>query len=126
RKTKIDELPQLWNVLKGDMSLVGPRPEVPRYVDRRNPLWDDVLRVLPGMTDPVSIDLRDEESLLAAVGGDRDKFYRDQLIAAKLEGYVAYLRRRSWLTDIQVIGKTVLSLFAKGDSEIGPGSARGF
>jgi lipopolysaccharide/colanic/teichoic acid biosynthesis glycosyltransferase len=106
RKTKIDELPQLWNVLKGEMSLVGPRPEVPRYVDTRNPLWEDVLQVNPGITDPVTIRLRDEEDLLARAGGDPDKVYREQLIPLKLEGYVAYIRRRNWRTDVAVIAKT--------------------
>ncbi|HEY6931720.1 MAG TPA: sugar transferase [Thermoanaerobaculia bacterium] len=125
RKTKIDEIPQLWNVLKGEMSLVGPRPEVPRYVDPRNPLWEEVLRVLPGMTDPVSVKLRNEEGLLAAAGGDRDKFYREELIPVKLEGYAAYIRQRSWLTDLQVIGKTLLALFTKADAQIGSGPERG-
>jgi len=110
RKTKIDELPQLWNVVKGDMSLVGPRPEVARYVDRGNPLWDEVLRVRPGITDPVAIQLRDEEALLAQAAGDRERFYLEQLQPLKLEGYVAYIRRRSWRTDVSVLGKTFVAL----------------
>jgi lipopolysaccharide/colanic/teichoic acid biosynthesis glycosyltransferase len=126
RKTKIDELPQLWNVLKGEMSLVGPRPEVPRYVDPRNPLWGDVLRVLPGITDPVTIELRDEENLLERAGGDHERFYREQLIPLKLEGYVAYIRRRTWLTDLRIIVKTLFALFTSVDSKIHPGSATGF
>jgi len=109
RKTKIDELPQLWNVVKGDMSLVGPRPEVARYVDRGNPLWDEVLRVRPGITDPVAIQLRDEEALLAQAG-DRERFYLEQLQPLKLEGYVAYIRQRSWRTDVSVLGKTFVAL----------------
>jgi lipopolysaccharide/colanic/teichoic acid biosynthesis glycosyltransferase len=110
RKTKIDELPQLWNVVKGDMSLVGPRPEVARYVDRGNPLWDEVLRVRPGITDPVAIRLRDEEALLAEAAGDRERLYLEELQPLKLEGYVAYLRRRSWRTDVSVLGKTLVAL----------------
>ena len=65
RKTKMDELPELWNVLKGDMSLVGPRPEVPRYVDLNNSKWQRVLKVRPGITDPLTLRLRNEEELLA-------------------------------------------------------------
>ena len=61
RRCKLDELPQLWNVVRGDMSLVGPRPEVPRYVDVEDPLWKRILQVRPGITDPVTLKLRDEE-----------------------------------------------------------------
>ena len=68
RMTKLDELPQLWNVVRGDMALVGPRPEVPRYVRMEDPLWKEVLRVRPGITDPVTLKLRDEESVLARAG----------------------------------------------------------
>ena len=73
----------------------------------------------------VSIQLRDEEKVLGGATGDRDQFYREQLIPAKLEGYAAYIRRRSWLTDLQVIGKTLLALFTKADGKIGSGSTRG-
>src|SRR5437899_493607 len=66
RRSKIDELPQLWNVLRGDMSLVGPRPEVPRYVDSYSPEQRRVLTVRPGITDPASIAYRQEEHLLGA------------------------------------------------------------
>ena len=106
RRTKLDELPQLWNVLSGEMSLVGPRPEVPRYVDLGNPLWRGALRVRPGMTDPVSLSLRDEEALLARVAGDRERFYLEELQPVKLRGHLEYLRRRSFWTDIRVIGRT--------------------
>ncbi len=67
RATKLDELPQLINVLRGDMSLVGPRPEVPRYVARYDDRQRGVLRVRPGLTDPASVHFRDEEQLLGAV-----------------------------------------------------------
>ena len=63
RKTKIDELPQLWNVLTGEMSFVGPRPEVPEFVDLSDPLWSEVLAHRPGITDPVTLRLRNEEQL---------------------------------------------------------------
>jgi len=64
RKFKLDELPQLWNVLRGEMAFVGPRPEVPEFVDLRAPIWQSVLSVRPGITNPASIAFRDEELLL--------------------------------------------------------------
>lgn len=110
RRTKLDELPELWNVLRGDMSFVGPRPEVPEYVNLDNPLWADVLQVRPGLTDPMTLTLRDEEALLEVVEGDRDRFYRDTLQPQKLAGYRAYLDRRTWRTDLGVICDTILAL----------------
>lgn len=112
RRLKLDELPELWNVIRGDMSLVGPRPELPRFVDTDNPLWQEVLVVRPGLTDPVTLVLRDEEALLAAAPGDPEAFYRQALQPRKLQGSVDYLRRRSWLTDLGVLSRTVLALFS--------------
>jgi lipopolysaccharide/colanic/teichoic acid biosynthesis glycosyltransferase len=114
RKTKIDELPQLWNVVKGEMSLVGPRPEVPRYVDEANPMWQEVLKARPGMTDPVSVQLRDEEELLAWAAEDPERFYLEQLQPLKLTGYLAYLRQRSWISDVQVMTRTLLTVLGLG------------
>src|SRR5262249_50998579 len=96
RKTKLDELPELWNVLKGDISLIGPRPEVPRYVDLEDPMWRLVLEAKPGIADPMTLRLRNEESLLAEVEGDRERFYLERLLPFKLDGYISYLRARSW------------------------------
>jgi lipopolysaccharide/colanic/teichoic acid biosynthesis glycosyltransferase len=112
RKTKLDEVPQLWNVLRGEMSFVGPRPEVPRYVDLEDPLWREVLTVRPGITDPVTIFLRDEEAVLAEAPGDCERFYREQLLPYKLEKYALYLRGRTWWSDIRVILATVGALVA--------------
>jgi len=109
RRFKLDEIPQLWNVARGDMSLVGPRPEVPRYVDPESPLWRQVLSARPGLTDPVTLRLRDEETLLAGAA-DPELFYRERLLPWKLNGYLDYLQRRSWATDLGVLGDTVLSI----------------
>lgn len=110
RKAKLDELPELWNVLKGDMSLVGPRPEVPRYVDLENFMWRMVLEARPGITDPVTLRLRNEEALLAQVKGDRERFYLQTLQPYKLKGYAAYLSQRSWQSDVKVLWKTGIAV----------------
>jgi lipopolysaccharide/colanic/teichoic acid biosynthesis glycosyltransferase len=109
RRFKLDEIPQLWNVARGDMALVGPRPEVPRYVDAADPLWQAVLSARPGLTDPVTLRLRDEEALLAGAA-DVESFYRERLLPWKLRGYRAYLARRTWATDLAVLGATVLAV----------------
>lgn len=112
RRFKLDEIPQLWNVARGDMSLVGPRPEVPRYVDE-SLLWKQVLSARPGLTDPVTLRLRDEEALLAAAaagGDDPERFYRERLLPWKLRGYRDYLARRSWISDLGVLGATALAV----------------
>lgn len=109
RKTKFDELPQLWNVFRGDMSLVGPRPEVPEYVDLKNPLWREILSVRPGITDPVTLRLRNEEHLLAAVE-DKEAFYVEILQPFKLRGYAWFVRNKSWKTDIRIICRTIKAI----------------
>jgi lipopolysaccharide/colanic/teichoic acid biosynthesis glycosyltransferase len=114
RKTKLDELPGLWNVVKGDMSLVGPRPEVPRYVDLRDRGWQRVLEARPGITDPVTARLRNEEELLAEVGGDREEFYLKRLVPYKLDGYLEYLGRRSPRSDLAVIWRTLCAVVLPG------------
>lgn len=111
RKTKIDELPQLWNILRGDMKLVGPRPEVPEYVDLTDPLWAEVLRVKPGITDPVTLKLRNEELLMEMVGLDRETFYKRFLQPYKLRGSIEYLQVRTWKTDVYLIWQTLVVIF---------------
>ena len=106
RRWKLDELPQLVNVLRGEMSLVGPRPEVPGYVDPDDPLWRRVLRARPGITDPASVEFRNEEELLAGVE-DLDGYYRKVLLPRKLELSAAYLERRSFGSDVAVLFSTV-------------------
>ena len=110
RKTKLDELPELWNVFKGDMSLIGPRPEVPRYVDLHDPMWCLVLEARPGITDPMTLRLRNEEALLIEVEGDRERFYMDSLLPFKLKGYLDYLQARSWRSDVKVLWQTVVAV----------------
>jgi lipopolysaccharide/colanic/teichoic acid biosynthesis glycosyltransferase len=110
RKTKLDELPELWNILKGDMSLIGPRPEVPRYVDLDDPMWRLVLEARPGITDPMTLRLRNEEALLVEVVGDRERFYLETLQPFKLEGYLDYLQRRSWRSDLKVLWQTIVAV----------------
>jgi lipopolysaccharide/colanic/teichoic acid biosynthesis glycosyltransferase len=107
RKSKLDELPQLWNVVRGDMSLVGPRPEVPKYADAADPRWARVLAVRPGITDPLTVRLRDEESLMPPGEAERERFYVEVLQPMKLAGYIEYLERRSPWADVGVIFATL-------------------
>jgi len=111
RRFKLDELPQLFNVLKGDMSLVGPRPEAPEYVQLEAPIWQAVLQVRPGITDLASLLYRDEEKLLA-MSGDLNTFYRESVLPAKLVLNLEYIRSRSFPQDIMLILLTIhYSLF---------------
>jgi lipopolysaccharide/colanic/teichoic acid biosynthesis glycosyltransferase len=121
RKFKLDELPQLWNVTRGDMSLVGPRPEVPQFVDMNSPAWKSVLSVRPGITDPASITYRNEETLLATAA-DPIRFYRETVLPAKLALNLAYLRKRSLWFDLKVIAQTVLCAVFPGDLQIKTGA----
>lgn len=120
RNTKLDELPTLWNVLRGDMSLVGPRPEVPRYVRLEDPTWQAVLKSRPGITDPVTVRLRNEEALLARVAGDPGEYYMKELQPLKLKGYIAYLEKRTWRTDLKVLLQTIWSVIVPRRSEHEP------
>ena len=111
RKTKLDELPQLWNVLKGDMSIVGPRPEVRKWVDAYPDRWAKVLTVKPGITDPASIYYHNEEELLAQAD-DPEAYYRDHILPHKLDLYEEYVKTRSFYGDICLIIKTILTVFS--------------
>ena len=106
RKWKLDELPELYNVLRGEMSFVGPRPEVPELVDFSNPAWADILRGRPGITDPVTLRLRNEESFLATVE-DKEAFYRDVIQPFKLNGYLEYLETKSLKNDLKIVVQTI-------------------
>ncbi len=109
RRTKLDELPQLFNVLAGEMSLVGPRPEVPRYVARYTPAQRRVLDLPPGITDPASIKYRDENAVLARAA-DPDRAYVDEIMPEKLRLNLAYADRRSLAGDVVVILHTLARL----------------
>ena len=113
RRTKLDELPQLWNVLVGEMSLVGPRPEVPKWTEVHRTRWDRVLSVRPGLTDPASIAFRNEEELLAA-SNEPDSTYRDEILPRKLELAEQYVRDRSFLGDLALIFSTARAVLAPG------------
>jgi len=111
RRFKLDELPQLLNVLVGDMSLIGPRPEVPEYVQLEAPIWQALLQVRPGLTDLATLLYRDEEKLLGAAS-DPIGFYRETVLPEKLILNLRYLRSRSIRRDLNLIFLTACySLF---------------
>jgi lipopolysaccharide/colanic/teichoic acid biosynthesis glycosyltransferase len=112
RKTKFDEFPQLINVLIGDMSFVGPRPEVPKYVAMYNNDQRNILKVKPGITDLASIMYRNEGALLAK-SAEPEKVYIEEIIPAKISLNHQYLRNISVINDLKIIIKTVLSLFIR-------------
>lgn len=117
RKTKIDELPELWNIVRGEMSIVGPRPEVPELVDLADPLWTEILEARPGLTDPVTLHLRNEEDLLAQAD-DRSDFYTNILQPYKLRGYVHFVKNRTWKKDVSIIFRTAKAIvFPKSISQ---------
>ena len=109
RKYKIDEFPQLLNVLKGDMSIVGPRPEVRKYVDMYTPEQMRVLSVRPGLTDLASIQYVHENELLAA-SEDPEKTYIEEVMPAKLALNLQYIDSQSVLGDIKLICKTFAAI----------------
>ena len=113
RKYKLDELPQLFNVLKGDMSLVGPRPELPSHVQMQVPIWQAVLQTRPGITGLATLLYRDEEKIIAK-SSDHDAFYRQSVLPAKLMLNLAYLVSRSFWQDVKLILITIRCSFFPG------------
>ena len=105
RKFKFDELPQLINVFLGDMSLVGPRPEVRHYVDYWTPEQMHVLDVRPGITDPASIKFRNENELMEKAE-DPEKYYIEVIMQEKIKLYLEYVEKHSFLYDLGLIFKT--------------------
>jgi lipopolysaccharide/colanic/teichoic acid biosynthesis glycosyltransferase len=106
RKTKLDELPQLWNVFKGEMSLVGPRPEVPKYVDRYTPEQRKVLALKPGITDLASLEFRNEEELLNRVD-DVESYYLSYCVPRKIELNLQYAQQANLWQDSKIILQTL-------------------
>ena len=111
RATKLDELPQLWNVIRGDMALVGPRPEVRKWVEVNPDRWAIVHAVRPGITDPAAILYRDEEKILANVP-DPERLYREEILPRKLDLYEEYVRTRTFWGDLKILGQTAIAIIA--------------
>ncbi len=109
RKYKLDELPQLFNVLGGSMSIVGPRPEVRKYVDMYSEEQLNVLRIKPGLTDYASLEYINESEILAEAG-DPEQKYIDEIMPAKLQLNLKYINEMSFLTDINIIFRTLLRI----------------
>jgi lipopolysaccharide/colanic/teichoic acid biosynthesis glycosyltransferase len=109
RKTKIDELPELINVVKGDMSFVGPRPEVRKYVQAYPEDFEVILKIRPGLTDFASIEYRDEENILAS-WSDPEIYYLRVILPDKLNLAKRYVEEASFKTDLRIIGKTLKSI----------------
>lgn len=112
RKYKLDELPQLFNVLIGEMSLVGPRPEVRKYVDMYSPEQLQVLSVKPGITDNASIEYADENELLAGQSNP-ENYYINEVMPAKLKINLEYISKQSVSEDFRIILKTIYRIFKK-------------
>ncbi len=108
RRTKLDELPQLLNVLKGEMSLVGPRPEDPRYVAIYTPAQRQILDFRPGITSAASLAYRHEEQMLT--GDDWETVYRTQIMPEKIAIDLAYMASATVMTDLKLIFQTILAM----------------
>lgn len=109
RRTKLDELPQLFNILKGDMTIVGPRPEVPRYVEAFHRDYEEILTVRPGLTDLASLKYRDESALLGrAIDPERE--YVQRILPDKIRLAKEYIRQSSFGFDLRLILQTVQKL----------------
>jgi lipopolysaccharide/colanic/teichoic acid biosynthesis glycosyltransferase len=113
RRLKLDELPQLWDVLRGAMSLVGPRPDLPHYVAQYPAeLRDIVLAVRPGITDPASLQFRNEAELLAAAA-DPEREYLERILPAKLRLSADYAQRATLASDLHLIARTARLLLGR-------------
>lgn len=125
RKSKIDELPQLLNVIRGDMSLVGPRPEVPKYVDMFHDDYETILKVRPGITDLASIEYIDEQSVLGNAQ-DPESEYIERVLPHKIGLAKQYVERQSFFLDLRIILGTFGSLVASHTvaASGGPGDER--
>ena len=113
RKTKLDELPQLINVLQGDMSLVGPRPELERFTDTYEARYRRVLQVKPGITDLSTLWDSDEGAILAGEP-DPEQAYREKILPTKLRLQLEYVENASFLLDLRIVIQTVLLVVKRG------------
>jgi len=124
RASKLDELPQLWNVLRGDMSLVGPRPELPRYVEMFHDRYVPVLELRPGMTDSASIRYRDEERVLGTAADPLTE-YAERVLPDKIALAEEYVRTRSFAGDLGILLRTLRAITKPAPRSLTPGrSAR--
>jgi lipopolysaccharide/colanic/teichoic acid biosynthesis glycosyltransferase len=114
RNAKLDEIPQFWNVLRGEMSVVGPRPEVPEYVELYRERYQRILAVRPGITDLASIQFRNEEAVLA-MSPDPLCDYRERVLPMKLDLADRYLQTRSFCGDFAIIARTAM-IIARGSN----------
>jgi lipopolysaccharide/colanic/teichoic acid biosynthesis glycosyltransferase len=116
RRSKLDELPQLWNVLRGEMALVGPRPELPHYVEQFHSPYEWLLRVRPGITDPASLAFSREEEQLA--GAEHESRYASAILPHKLALSSDYLGRRTWSSDFILILRTLARVARPGSAAL--------
>ncbi len=105
--TKLDELPQLWNVIRGDMRLVGPRPEVPEFVSRYAEDYEEILTVLPGITGPAAVEYASESHLLS-LQHDPLRFYEDAIMPHKIQLDLDYIRTRTLRGDLRILLQTII------------------
>jgi lipopolysaccharide/colanic/teichoic acid biosynthesis glycosyltransferase len=122
RRTKLDELPELWNVLIGNLSLVGPRPEVPQYAATYLPEWERIFSIRPGITDPATLQFRDEEAVLE-VAQDSEAAYVNVVIPMKVKLALDYVDNRTIWLDLKLLiltlwGITLGRVFAHPDSRM--------
>ncbi|MCX7697220.1 MAG: sugar transferase [Bacteroidales bacterium] len=117
RKTKLDELPQLFNILLGHMSFVGPRPEVPKYVELYTEKQKKILTVRPGLTDYASLAYIHENKILAQAE-DPEKFYIEQIMPAKLELSLQYIHDQNLITDFKIIWKTIKQILNNDNAQV--------
>jgi lipopolysaccharide/colanic/teichoic acid biosynthesis glycosyltransferase len=107
RATRLDELPQLWNVLRGQMTLVGPRPELEEFVELHREDYREILAVPPGITGPTQLRYAGLEPHLLSLHVDPERFYREELLPDKVKLDLAYSRSRSFAVDLGVLGRTL-------------------
>jgi lipopolysaccharide/colanic/teichoic acid biosynthesis glycosyltransferase len=114
RKAKLDELPQLWNVIRGDMSIVGPRPQVEKYLQYCKDDYKEILKVKPGITDYATIKFRNEEEILSKYN-DTESAYIKYVLPEKIKLYKTYIKEIGFFTDLKIIFWTLWRIVSKND-----------